>query len=72
MKRRETNMMYDFSDKGQVVEIIITEEPIGILANVRFTYGSNVLGFWNESNFRKAIMANCDGYTWWKDNRIPQ
>lgn len=70
MKVNKTDINYDFPDRGQVMEVKITEEPIGIFADVKFTYGSNVTGFWIETNFRKAIMEKCDGYTLWKDNRI--
>ena len=72
MKVNKNDVTYDFSDKGRVVEVRITEEPIGILVKVKFSYGSDVEGFWNETNFRKAIMEKCDGYTLWKDNRIAQ
>ncbi len=70
MKIDKNDVNYDFSDRGQVVEIEITEEPVGVFADVRFAYGANVIGFWNETNFRKEIMGKCDGYTLWKDNRV--
>lgn len=70
MKMDKNDVNYDFSDRGQVVEIEITEEPVGVFADVRFAYGANVIGFWNETNFRKEIMGKCDGYTLWKDNRV--
>lgn len=63
------NDMYNFDDKGQVLKVTITEEPIGIFAKVKFAYGTDVLGFWYETEFRKAIMNKCDGYTLWEDNR---
>lgn len=66
----ENNIEYDFSNRGQVVKVEITEEPIGILVKVKFSYGSDVEGFWTETNFRKAITEKCDGYTLWKDNRV--
>ena len=61
--------MYNFDDKGQVYKVTITEEPIGIFAKVKFAYGTDVEGIWNETEFRKAIMSKCDGYTLWEDNR---
>jgi hypothetical protein len=61
--------MYDFSDKGQVIAVTITEEPLGVFAKVKFAYGTYVEGFWNETEFRKAIMEKCDGYTLWEDKR---
>ena len=61
--------MHNFDDKGQVVKVIITEEPIGIFAKVKFAYGTDTEGIWNETEFRKAIMDKCDGYTLWEDNR---
>lgn len=70
MKIDKNDVNYDFSDRGQVVEIEITEEPVGVFADVRFAYGANVIGFWNEANFRKEIMGKCDGHTLWKDNRV--
>lgn len=70
MKIDKNDVNYDFSDRGQVVEIEITEEPVGVFADVRFAYGANVIGFWNETNFRKEIMGKCDWYTLWKDNRV--
>lgn len=62
--------MYDFNDRGQVMRVTITEEPLAIFAKVKFAYGSDVEGFWNETEFRKAIMAKCDGYTFFDDRRI--
>ena len=61
--------MYNFDDKGQVIKVTITEEPLAIFAKVKFVYGTDVEGFWNETEFRKAIMNKCDGYTLWEDNR---
>lgn len=73
VEKKEENMNnvhYDFFDRGRVAKVEITEEPIGILVKVKFSYGSDVEGFWMETNFRKAIMEKCDGNTLWKDNRV--
>lgn len=70
MSLGKNSVHYDFSDRGQVTKVEITDEPIGILVKVNFSYGSDVEGFWMETNFRKAIMEKCDGNTLWKDNRV--
>lgn len=47
-----------------------TERSINYVFPCPSPYGSNVEGFWVETNFRKAIMEKCDGNTLWKDNRV--
>lgn len=69
-EKHMNNVHYDFFDRGRVKKVEITEEPIGILVKIKFSDGSNVEGFWMETNFRKAIMEKCDGNTLWKDNRV--
>ena len=69
----ENSTQYDFSDRGKVNEVFITNVPsVGLVSDVKFSLGARIRGDWTNVDFRKAIMEQCDSITVWKDSRLTE